>query len=505
MRGAAPFLSELFTAAGVRALSPARLPRVLISSLTDDSRKVKPGGCFVAVRGTGRDGHDYLDAAVKSGASVAIIEQEVAVAPPTLAVKVADTHEAVAKLAAAFYGLRNGAQRPMTLIGVTGTNGKSTVVWLLRSIFRAGGMPCALIGTIEYDLLTERLPAPLTTPNPITLCEHLALARDRGAISAVLEVSSHALDQRRCDGLNFAAGVFTNLSGEHLDYHQTMEQYGASKRRLFGLLAPDAAAVINLDDPTGREMADDLRGHRVHSFGLEGCDAEVRGVAVETDSRGSRFVIRGRRFETRVRLALVGKHNISNALAAAAAAESVGVDAEAIRTGLEAVKFVPGRLHRAEPDGWPFSVFVDYAHTDAALASVLDAIRPITKGRILCVFGCGGDRDRTKRPRMAAAVGRLADVAFVTSDNPRMESPRGIIDEILPGFGKGASCQVIVESDRRGAINMAVAEARPGDTVLIAGKGHENYQLVGDKVLAFDDLVVARECLSRLAARGTAA
>ncbi len=485
---------QWFACAGVETAVDVSFPGSEPASLTDDSRSVAPGCCFVAIRGSGIDGHTFVGDAAAAGAAVIVIDRDVPVPRGAVCVRVVDSRETLAKLAAAYYGLRGDSARHLRLVGVTGTNGKTTVTWLLRSILRAAGQCTALIGTIEYDLVTERRAAPLTTPGALSLCRHLADARDAGAACAVLEVSSHALEQRRCDGLSFQAGVFTNLSGDHLDYHRTMEAYGQAKRRLFELVDADGTAILNLDDPMGSSLAQNVN-RRVVTFGLETSTADVTAHDTRLEQRGTSFVLRGRSFETPVYLPLPGGHNMANALAAAATAEAMGVTPTAIKTGLEQATAVPGRLQRVEPDDWPFSVLVDYAHTDGALASVLAALKPLTSGRLICAFGCGGDRDRSKRPRMAAAVGRFADVAYVTSDNPRTEDPQGIIDDILPGFDSAYTCRVEVRVDRRRAIEDAIRDARPGDVVLIAGKGHETYQLVGDRVLPFDDADVARRCL----------
>ncbi len=488
-------LPELFARAGITPTGRAVVPNVKITRLTDDSRSVEPGDCFVAIRGTRRDGHDFVETASAGRATVAVVEREVPVVGDTARVLVRDTREALARLASAYYGLRGESEHGLQLIGVTGTNGKTTVAWLLRSILQAAGQATALIGTIEYDLVYERLPAPLTTPGPLALCRHLAAARDAGATYGVVEISSHALDQRRCDGLLLKAGVFTNLSGDHLDYHETMESYAAAKRRLFELLDADAVAVVNRDDPMGESLIKSL-DIPVTSYGLDspGVDMTARIGAMTVS--GTDIALRGRSFETAVHLSLLGRHNVLNALAAAATAVALGINPDAIVAGLERVLGVPGRLQRAQRQGCPFSVLVDYAHTDAALSSVLPVLRSLARERLICVFGCGGDRDRSKRPRMAAVVGRFAEVAYVTSDNPRREDPQRIIDDILPGFGSSPACRVEVQVDRRRAIQTAIGEARPGDTVLIAGKGHETYQLVGDTMLPFDDMEVARECLN---------
>ncbi|MCH7883842.1 MAG: UDP-N-acetylmuramoyl-L-alanyl-D-glutamate--2,6-diaminopimelate ligase [Planctomycetes bacterium] len=496
-------LADLINQAGIRLDPNTSIPDLFINSITDDSRCVGNGSCFVAVRGTNHDGHAFVSQAARAGAAVLFVEREATSLKGTDVLRVADTREALARLAAAYYGLRDRSTRGVKLIGITGTNGKSTVAWMLRSILRAAEKSCALIGTIEYDLVTRCCPAPLTTPAAPALCEYLATARDAGAAWVVLEVSSHALDQRRCDGLAFAAGVFTNLSGDHLDYHGSMEAYFAAKRRLFDLLEPNAPAVVNRDDAAGRRLMANLRSPIV-GFGLdasEAGDADVRATIRSATRYGTEINLAGRSFETTVNLSMIGRHNVQNALAAAATAEAIGIDHRAIRTGLEQLAGVPGRLQRVEPAGWPFSTFVDYAHTDAALDHVLQCLRPLTPKRLICVFGCGGDRDRTKRPRMAAAVGRHADLAWVTSDNPRTEDPEAILHDIVPGFGPKPHCRVEVEVDRARAIQAAITHARSGDTVLIAGKGHENYQLIGDQVLHFDDVEVARDCLRQTAAK----
>ncbi len=486
-------LSELLSKADVRLLGSTAIPDISVSFLTDDSRKVRPGACFVAVPGTHANGAAFAEQARANGA-VAIIGGYDLPDGNIATVRVADPRRALARLAAAWHGLRGNETKSLTLVGVTGTNGKTTVTWLLRSILRAAGLKPALLGTVEYDLIAQKRSAPLTTPGALDLCESLALARDAGADFAVFEVSSHALDQGRCDGLGFAAGVFTNLTGDHLDYHKTMDEYAKAKKLLIQMLPPDAIAVINADDPRGGEFAA-ASNAPVLTFGIESPLADVRGELSLPDRTGTSFVLQSKSLRLPIRLPLIGKHNTSNALAAAATAIGLGIPQDAIRKGLESVRGVPGRLQRVEPDGWPFSVLVDYAHTDDALRNVLSALRPLTPGRLICVFGCGGDRDRGKRPRMAAVVSELADMAFVTSDNPRSESPDSIVREILAGFPRNSGCRVEAVIDRRAAIVAAIDAARDGDTILIAGKGHEDYQLVGDRVLPFDDVKIAREAL----------
>jgi len=462
-----------------------------IALITDDSRKCAPGCCFVAVKGAASDGHTFLDAAISAGATAVVVDRPVSVPPGVFAIRVDDTRSALARLVATFHGLCGDVGRPLRIVGVTGTNGKTTVAWLLRSILRAAGHKTALLGTVEYDLAGLRLSSPLTTPDALTLCGHLATARERGATHAVMEVSSHALDQRRVDGLDFAAGVFTNLTGDHLDYHGTMDDYFIAKRRLFEALSPGAVAVLNADDPRCATLAAATRARCV-TYAIENPLADWSASIERMDRTGTRlrFSAKGRTLS--MSTSMIGAHNVQNLLAAAATADALGVEWPAITEGLESCGGVPGRLQRAEPPGWPFSVFVDYAHTDDALRNVLTTLRPLTPGRLICVFGCGGDRDRTKRPRMSAVAEQFADVAWVTSDNPRTERPEAIVEEIVAGLTHRGVCRVEVEVDRRAAIRAALQDAAEGDTVLIAGKGHENYQIVGRETLPFDDVEEAR-------------
>ena len=495
-------LQTLWCRAGLALAYPPGIPTdAVITSLTDDSRRVAPGCLFVAVRGTNCDGHRYIEQAVLAGAAAVVVDQDTKTFGDATYLRVQDSRAALGRLAAAFYGLYERPADKLKLIGVTGTNGKTTVAWMLRSILQAAGEKAALLGTIEYDLIGDRVAASLTTPGPVDLCRHLSAAAAAGARYAVIEVSSHALDQRRTEGLRWAVGVFTNLSGDHLDYHGSMDAYAAAKRRLFEQLDSHATAVVNGDDPATASVTATTRAS-VSRFGLNGGVCEVGATIESMTASGSQFVIRFEDGAVPVRIGLVGRHNISNALAAAAAGRALGLSPEAVRLGLDSLRGVPGRLQRIAPEESPFSVVVDYAHTDDALRNVLKAIRPLTAGRLRCVFGCGGDRDRGKRPRMAAVVQELADVAYVTSDNPRTEDPQAIVDEILRGFRPQAAKSVRVDVDRRRAIARAIAEADPGDTVLIAGKGHEDYQIVGDEVLPFDDAIVARECLETAVTAG---
>ena len=502
----------------------------LIRSVVEDSREVECGSCFVAVRGAKVDGHDFIDGALRAGASAVVCEHPVAV-PPAVPVLVVDHTQGVAgQLAAVLYGL-DRCQRDgrLKVVGITGTNGKSTFCYLLRAILEEAGCPTAMLGTVQYDLGSRTITANMTTPPAATLIGYLAEAAQAGVTHAVIEVSSHALDQGRCDGVRFAVGVFSNLSGDHLDYHQSMAAYLRAKKRLFDRLDPDAVAVINADDPAGEQMVADCRA-RIVRYGIAGDtgmsarsrsvgsgtgaaapddELDVSALVHESTATGTQFdltIRHGGAGSTSgliescpVNSSLVGRHNVQNCLAASAAATALGVDLEEIVAGLTSVRCVPGRLHRVEAGRTDVTVLVDYAHTDDALANVLSALRPLAGQRLIVLFGCGGDRDRSKRPRMAGVVARYADRIVVTSDNPRTEDPKRIIDEILPGFAPGDMERVTVEPDRRKAITQAIKMAEPGDMVLLAGKGHETYQEIGRERIDFDDAAVAADVLNTLA------
>lgn len=500
-------LGELMSAAGLGAAIEATsidtpssdLSHVRISELSTDSRTARAGSCFVALRGGKQDGHAFIDEAIRRGATAVISEADVtapSVPRGVASVRVRDVRTALARLAAAFYEFAPGQRfSGMTLIGVTGTNGKSTTCRFIQSILQQAGCPTALMGTVEYDLVGERRAAPWTTPPPVELYASLYRAASAGARHAVMEVSSHSLAQSRCAAGRFAVGVFTNLTGDHLDYHGTEEAYGLAKKRLFDGLDGDATAVVNADDRWSERMVSDCAG-RVWRYGMNApADVAARIDGLTLD--GSRFEVQTPRGAATVRLGMAGRHNVYNAMAAAGAATAVGVDLAAVGRGLEAVKLVRGRLQRVDDGSRGIAVLVDYAHTDDALTNVLGALRPLTAGRLICVFGCGGDRDRTKRPRMARAAA-AADVVVVTSDNPRGEEPMAIIEEICSGFEATDRDRVVVEPDRRRAIGLAIERADAGDAVLIAGKGHEDYQIVGEVRHHFDDVEEAVAALAQL-------
>jgi len=479
-----------------------------ITAVTEDSREVRPGACFVAVRGTQADGHNYVGAAVRAGAVAVVSERAVEAGAGVACLQVEDARGAAGRLAATLYGLDELQKRGrFKVVGITGTNGKSTFCFLVRSILQRAGCRSALIGTVQYDLCSRTIEANMTTPPAAALMSYLAEAADHGATHAVMEVSSHALDQGRCDGVRFAVGVFSNLTGDHLDYHKTMEAYLRAKKRLFDGLDVEGLAVINAEDPAGEKMVSDCRG-RVLRYGIAGSAPaddgrlDVAATVRDMTAAGMRFDLTarypargGKVFTCSVDSALVGRHNVQNCLAAAGAAVALDLDLEVIAAGLEAMRVVPGRLQPVDTGDAGFAVLVDYAHTDDALANVLSALRPLTRGRLIVLFGCGGDRDRTKRPRMARTAAKLADRIVVTSDNPRTEDPAAIIAEIVTGFEPGDRAKVTIEPDRRAAIELAIGGASAGDVVLLAGKGHETYQIVGKQKFDFDDAKVASEVL----------
>lgn len=456
-----------------------------ISGITLDSRTVREGFLFAALAGGRSDGNDYTDEARQRGAVAVLLERPAANGSRATYLVVDDGRMAVARLADRFYG---SPSRDLTVTGVTGTNGKTTVTYLMRDMLRRAGRRPALIGTIEYLIGERSIPATRTTPEAPQLQALLRDAVREGCDSVVMEVSSHALDQKRVACVEFSTAVFTNLGRDHLDFHGNSERYFGAKAGLFTV--PSLGhAVINGDDPFGRRLVT-MAAAPVCTYGLaEG--ATVRAAGIETGRGGSRFRLETARGSSEVLLPLLGRHNVYNALAAAAAAYCEGLPEEAVRGALNEAKPVPGRLEEL-PCGRPYRVFIDYAHTEDALENALMAIRGLCPGRILLVFGCGGDRDATKRLPMGRVAARLADIAIVTSDNPRGEPPGEIIAEIARGFvAEGRGCIRI--ENRRDAIAAALAEAREGDLILVAGKGHERTQEFKDTVIPFSDRDVIME------------
>ena len=486
----------------LRELS-ARLPGAVLTgtegtAFTDvlhDSRAVTPGALFVAIRGLKDDGNTYVDAALRKGASAVVSEQPAR--PGTTWLQVPDARIALATAAAL---LHREPARKLELVGVTGTNGKTTTSFVVDAILREAGHTVGLLGTVQYRLGVQVIEAVRTTPESSDLQRLFRQMVDAGCSHAVLEVSSHSLALRRVHGCPFRVAVFTNLTRDHLDFHGDMDAYFAAKRLLFDeLLRADGHAVVNAEDDWGRKLVEGLGGHKVLTFGVRG-PADVRAEDLDLSLAGTRFRAVTPAGSIELESPLLGLFNVRNMLAAIGAAVAMEVPADAIQRALAGFAGVPGRLERIDA-GQDFTVVVDYAHTDDGLKNLLETVRALKPNRVITVFGCGGDRDRTKRPLMGAVASRLSDIAIVTSDNPRSEPPEAILDEIQRGMagGRGAQRHAIV--DRREAVARAFELAEPGDAVVIAGKGHETYQVIRDKQLPFDDRQVARELLGRRPAR----
>ena len=465
---------------------------VQVTDATDRSDQCGPGVLFAALPGTRTHGQNHIAEAVARGARAVLVERPlVDVNIPQCVVP--DARRAYGLVCAALAG---APATRLKIVGVTGTNGKSTVTWLIRSILETAGFPTGLLGTIEYHDGRRRQPATLTTPDPRTLFRWLSRMASNGTTHAAIEVSSHALDQHRIAGLHLDAAVITNITHDHFDYHGTFESYRSAKRRILESCRPGATVVINRDDPGAWSLREAVPSElRAVSYGIEQ-PADVSARVLELSLAGSRFLLQIAEDSIEVETPLLGPHNVSNCLAAAAVARGWGLSLETIAEGIRKQDGVPGRLERID-SGQPFTVLVDYAHTPDALEKCLASVRRLTAGRLICVFGAGGDRDRTKRPELGRAAMR-SDVIVVTSDNPRTEPPDRIIADVLDGIDS-TRCVCHVEPDRRAAIVWAIENARPNDCVLIAGKGHETTQIVGTEPLPFDDREVVREVLSRAA------
>ena len=480
--------SELLDKSGIAVKS--RSGDAEVTGVTADSRLCEGGACFVALRGTSVDGHEYIPAAVAAGCSAVVCQDARAIARETPYAVVESTRGAVGPLAQAF---ADWPARKLVNVAVTGTNGKTTVTHLIRGILDSSHHRCGLLGTIGYDTHKQNYQAKTTTPDAVQIARMTAEMVSAGCTHMVMETSSHAIDQERIGGIDFRVGVFTNLSGDHLDYHKTMENYVQAKLRLFEGLSKDATAVINRDDPIAERFAESTQAG-ILWYGLSPA-ADLWAKIERIGYDGSRFEIINHDNREPVTTQLIGRHNILNCLAAASTALALGVDLREIARGLSRAETIRGRLEPVETDA-AFQVFVDYAHTDDALANVLGSLRPLTDGRIIVVFGCGGDRDKEKRPRMAEVAESLADRIVITSDNPRGEEPRAIIDDIVAGLGEAGRQKTEIEPDRKSAIAAAIGSAGEADIVLIAGKGHECEQILGDKRIHFDDVQVAGEILS---------
>ncbi len=460
-----------------------------IANLAFDSRRAGPGTLFFCVRGFTADGHAFAPRAVAAGAAALVAEEPLGLGVPEVIVP--DARAAMAPVAARFHG---DPTARLDVVGITGTNGKTTVAHILRGLLEAVGRPCGLLGTVGTVIGGEARAAVRTTPEAIELQAGFRAMADGGDVACAMEVSSHALELHRADAIHFAVAIFTNLSQDHLDFHPDMEAYFAAKRRLFALAM--RAAVVNLDDPYGARIAGELPA--AVTVGIDAPEAVLRAREVRSGLGGSAFTLRAPEGEWELFTPLPGRFNVVNVLCALGAVRALGVPLDALAGAVAAVGRVPGRLEPVE-EGQEFAVLVDYAHTPDGLASVLRAARGMTEGRVILVFGAGGDRDRAKRPLMGAVAAEEADLAIVTSDNPRSEDPHAIIAEILGGARAGA---LEVEADRRAAIRRGLAAAAPDDVVLVAGKGHEQGQeLAGGVVLPYDDVAEARAALRERVAR----
>jgi len=481
----------------IRAIDGSRADtsEAVVTAITYDSRRAESGHLFVALKGLHADGTSYARQAIERGAVGVVSEQPAPAGTDGPWIVVANARRALAILADAFHG---HPSRDMQVVGITGTNGKTTTAFLMASIFEAANVRCGVLGTVGYRIGEEIREATHTTPEAPEVQGLLREMRDRGCGACAMEVSSHALSLHRVDGMRFAAGVFTNLTRDHLDFHGAMEAYFQAKRRLFEMLPRDAPSLINLDDPRGATLAG-LVGRPV-TYGIAR-PADIMPGPLSFSLEGLTFDVRTPRGTFPIRSSLVGRPNVYNILAAVSTGTALGLPLDAIERGVTTLAGVPGRFQVVSGAKDEVTVVVDYAHTDDALRNLLETARPLTRKRLITVFGCGGDRDRTKRPLMGAVAGRLSDLILITSDNPRSEDPTRIIEEIQRGITsdtrRDSSQRLVTVVDRRDAISTAIELARPGDLVLIAGKGHEKYQVIGTQVLPFDDVAVAREALSR--------
>lgn len=486
---------------GVPILRVAGQTSLEVSSLSHDSRNVKPGELFFALPGSKTDGNRHVKSACQNGAVAIVSELDPPPAPISLGatwVQVSDSLLAMGRMADAFF---RHPSRSLTVFGVTGTNGKTTTTYFLESIISAcGGVP-AVIGTIDYRLGGRTLlKAPNTTPVSLELLRLMRLMRDEGATHAAMEVSSHALALKRVEEVEFDAAIFTNLGQDHLDFHSTPQEYFEAKARLFDLLGRPSSskdlrlAALNADDPRASSLRRHCAGCRVLLFGMGNGAKDLRAEDIACSPAETRFTLRWQEQRFQARIRLVGEHNVFNALAAAAAALGLGMPREGVLLGLERLALVPGRLEPVE-EGQDFRVFVDYAHTASALETVLAHLKKLEHARILTVFGCGGDRDRSKRGPMGTAACRNSDLVLMTSDNPRGEDPLAILREIERGAQTAGYKNYRIVEDRGEAIRQAIALARKGDIVLIAGKGHEDYQILKNGAIRFDDRQEARQAL----------
>ncbi len=469
---------------GMEVISQTISPDTEITHVCVDSRATQKGSLFVAVPGNRCDGGHYARQAVDRGAVCVVCQSEL---PPDLPwVKVRDARLALSQLACRWYG---HPSRQLTMLGVTGTNGKTTVTYLLRHILQRTGMKTGLIGTVQNIVGEQTLPAQRTTPDALQIQQLLSAMTKNGCSHAVMEVSSHALDQHRAEGIDFAVGIFTNLTEDHLDYHGTMGCYCDAKAKLFQM---SRMGVCNADDPWTERLLAGASCPSVY-YGIHN-PAEVWAEDIFLHSRSVDFTVCTARTRTPVHLGVPGRFSVYNALGAIATCGELGIPPEECAAALATFPGVAGRMEVVPTPGKPYTLLIDYAHTPDALENVLKTVRGFAQNRVIAVFGCGGDREREKRPLMGHIAGKLADLTIITSDNPRTEEPMAIIRDILPGIA-GAEDKYIVEPDRRGAIALAMGRAAAGDVIVLCGKGHETYQEIGDKTIPMDEREIVRSLL----------
>lgn len=476
----------------------------LVKGISSDSKSVKDDFVFIAIKGVNDDGHRFIFEAIKKGAKAVISQAPDIKSLPIPAagrrgllqipkncawITVSNTRRALGKLAARFF---NYPSRELKVIGITGTNGKTTISYLIENLFKEAGLATAVIGTINYRFKEKVIPAHNTTPGALDIQSLLDKIKKEGINYVVMEVSSHALDQERVNGINFSSAIFTNLTHDHLDYHSNMELYFQAKAKLFKTLAADAVSIINIDDLYARRLLR-LVPSRIITYGLDN-HAQIAARNIKFDINGTSFITTTPKGDLDIHTHLIGRYNIYNILASVSLGLAVDLEPGIIKSAINKFKFVPGRLERVDFGG-DFLVFVDYAHTDDALKNVLLTLRELAKKRIIVVFGCGGNRDKTKRPKMGKIVSELADFAIITSDNPRDEEPEEIIKDITRGIRR-KNYKII--PDRKSAIFDALKMGRFGDIILIAGKGHENYQIFKDRTIHFDDREIVRQCLKSM-------
>ncbi|MGB8658372.1 MAG: UDP-N-acetylmuramoyl-L-alanyl-D-glutamate--2,6-diaminopimelate ligase [Candidatus Zixiibacteriota bacterium] len=459
-----------------------------INKIEYDSRRVNSGDLFVALKGDADDGHKYISSAVKNGASVVVAERDGDYGT-RVKVIVPDTREALAALASRFYDFPS---EKLDLVGVTGTNGKTTITYLVRSVLEQAGRKVGLIGTIAYWIGDHKIAATNTTPESLDLQSLFSRMLEEGISAAVMEVSSHALSMHRVDGTEFDVAVFTNLNHEHLDFHKNMESYREAKGRLFKKLKKDRGfAVINRDDPNWTYFRDQTE-NRCLTYSLSKPDADFFAKSISCTPERSTIDLVTPAGEITLEIKLIGESNVYNALATTAVGFALKIDPRVVKSGVEALEGVPGRMEKVE-GGQDFNIWIDYGHTPYAFEKLLRSARQMTKGKLLFLFGCGGDRDQGKRPLMGKVASQYADRIFLTEDNPRHENPRAIIEQIMRGIQKKTKVEIIL--DRKESIRRALEVARPGDTLVLAGKGHEDYQIIGDKKIHFSDKETVLELL----------